>query len=240
MQTVTVRGMPANTHFAHVLVEADYRMKLYGLGLNRVPGLVSYVDKIKTGSKNALVRWFFAPQYESLLVSENELAVSLVGGTVELMTEEESVDQFGNRGEARKAANKASLAFCESFTKNYSKVASFDPVFGELQNCMDLAVLAAFMQNKDYYGVSGLVLDVLGDEDKVSIRTRNAVKHVESVVTAVFRNNQLITPVSGGVVVRPLDEVQSETVSVDTTGKTDKLRDQIKLSNLSDNQWWWD
>lgn len=240
MQTVTVRGMADNTHFAHVLVEADYRMKLYGLGLNRIPGLVSYVDKIKTGSKNALVRWFFAPQYDALLVSENELAVSLVGGTVELMTEEESVDQFGNRGEARKAANKASLAFCESFTKNYSKVASMDPVFGELQNCMDLAVLAAFMQNKDYYGVSGLALDVLGDEDKISIRTRNAVKHVESVVTAVFRNNQLITPVSGGVVVRPLDEVQSETVSVDNTGKTDKLRDQIKLSNLSDNQWWWD
>lgn len=240
MQTVKVMGVPANTHYAHVLVEADYRMKLYGLGLNRLPGLVSYVDKIRTGSKNALVRWFFAPNYESVLVSENDLAMSLVGGSVELMTEEESVDAFGNRDANRKKANSASVAFCSSFTKNYDSIAAADPIFGELKNCMDMAVLAAFMQTKDYYGISGLALDVLGSEDKLSVRTRNTVKHVESVVTAVFRNNQLITPVSGGVVVYPLDQVQGDKVSVDTSGKNERLRDDVKKSNLPDSQWWWD
>ena len=240
MQTVKVMGVPANTHYAHVLVEADYRMKLYGLGLNKLPGLVSYVDKIRTGSKNALVRWFFAPNYESVMVSENDLAVSLVGGSVELMTEEESVDPFGNRDANRKKANSASLAFCTSFTKNYDRIATADPVFGELKNCMDLAVLAAFMQTKDYYGISGLALDVLGSEDKLSVRTRNTVKQVESVVTAVFRNNQLITPVSGGVTVYPLDQVQGEKVKVDTTGKNEELRDSVKMSNLQEGQWWWD
>ncbi len=240
MQTVKVMGVPANTHYAHVLVEADYRMKLYGLGLNRLPGLVSYVDKIRTGSKNALVRWFFAPNYESVLVSENDLAMSLVGGSVELMTEEESVDAFGNRDANRRKANRASVAFCTSFTENYNSIAAADPVFGELKNCMDLAVLAAFMQTKDYYGISGLALDVLGSEDKLSVRTRNTVKHVESVVTAVFRNNQLITPVSGGVVVYPLDQVQGDKVSVDTSGKNERLRDDVKMSNLQDSQWWWD
>lgn len=240
MQTVKVMGVPADTHFGHVLVDADYRMKLYGLGLNRLPGLVSYVDKIRTGSKNALVRWFFAPSYESVMVSENELAVSLVGGTVELMTEEESVDQFGNREANRKKANSASVAFCNSFTKNYASIAAADPVFGELKNCMDLAVLAAFMQSKDYYGLSGLALDVLANEDKLSVRTRNTVKHVESVVTAVFRGNQLITPVSGGVVVYPLEQVQGDKVSVDTTGKNEQLRDEVKLSNVEEGQWWWD
>lgn len=240
MQTVKVMGVPADTHYAHVLVEADYRMKLYGLGLNRLPGLVSYVDKIRTGSKNALVRWFFAPNYESVLVSENDLAMTLVGGSVELMTEEESVDAFGNRDANRKKANRASVAFCTSFTENYNSIAAADAVFGELKNCMDLAVLAAFMQTKDYYGISGLALDVLGSEDKLSVRTRNTVKHVESVVTAVFRNNQLITPVSGGVVVYPLDQVQGDKISVDTSGKNERLRDDVKMSNLPENQWWWD
>lgn len=240
MQTVKVMGVPANTHFGHVLVEADYRMKLYGLGLNRLPGLVSYVDKIRTGSKNALVRWFFAPSYESVLVSENDLAASLVGGSVELMTEEESVDQFGNREANRKKANSASVAFCNSFTKNYDAIAAADPVFGELKNCMDLAVLAAFMQSKDYYGLSGLALDVLANEEKLSIKTLNTVKQVESVVTAVFRNNQLITPVSGGVVVYPLEQVQGDKVSVDASGKNEQLRDDVKMSNLQEGQWWWD
>ncbi len=31
MQTVTLKGVPDNTHFGQVLVEADYRMKLIGL-----------------------------------------------------------------------------------------------------------------------------------------------------------------------------------------------------------------
>ncbi len=240
MQTVRVMGVPANTHYAHVLVEADYRMKLFGLGLERVPGLVAYVDKIRGGSKNALVRWFFSPNYESIQVSENELAATLVGASVELMTENEIVDQFGNRQAAQKTANSASLAFCSSFTKNYDKIAALDPVFGELKNCLDLAVLAALIQSKDFYGVSGLTLDVLGSEEKLSIATLNTVKQVESVVTAVIRNNQLITPVSGGVLVRPLEEIRDEAISVDTTGKTEALRDKVKLSNLQENQWWWD
>ena len=36
----------ANTHFAQVMIEADYRMKLIGIGLERPPvKLASYVDK---------------------------------------------------------------------------------------------------------------------------------------------------------------------------------------------------
>jgi len=55
------------THFAAVLVEADYRMKLIGIGLERPPvRLVSYVDRASPSqiSRNALVRWFFTPDYE--------------------------------------------------------------------------------------------------------------------------------------------------------------------------------
>ena len=32
LQTVTFKGIPTSTHFARVLVEADYRMKLVGIG----------------------------------------------------------------------------------------------------------------------------------------------------------------------------------------------------------------
>ena len=45
MQVITVGGIPASTHFAQVMVEADYRMKLIGIGLERAPvRLKSYVD----------------------------------------------------------------------------------------------------------------------------------------------------------------------------------------------------
>ena len=37
LQVITVGGVPASTHFAQVLVEADYRMKLIGIGLEEPP-----------------------------------------------------------------------------------------------------------------------------------------------------------------------------------------------------------
>jgi hypothetical protein len=46
LQTVTFRGIPSSTHFARVLVEADYRMKLIGIGLEQLPVPVkSYVQR---------------------------------------------------------------------------------------------------------------------------------------------------------------------------------------------------
>ena len=45
-QIVSVYGVAPSTHFAQVMVEADYRMKLIGIGLERPPvKLVSYVDR---------------------------------------------------------------------------------------------------------------------------------------------------------------------------------------------------
>ena len=65
LQTVTFKGIPDSTHFARVLVEADYRMKLIGIGLERLPvPLKSYVDRANpsTVSANAMERWYFQPE----------------------------------------------------------------------------------------------------------------------------------------------------------------------------------
>src|SRR6476659_10851073 len=46
MQVITVGGVSPKTHFAQVMVEADYRMKLIGIGLENPPvHLTSYVDR---------------------------------------------------------------------------------------------------------------------------------------------------------------------------------------------------
>ena len=40
LQTVTIQGISPKTHFAQVLVEADYRMKLIGIDLEQPPAPV--------------------------------------------------------------------------------------------------------------------------------------------------------------------------------------------------------
>jgi hypothetical protein len=66
LNEVTITGIPAGTHFAHVLTEADYRMKLIGIGLQAPPvPMQNYVSRLTAAmtSTNALVRWFFVPDY---------------------------------------------------------------------------------------------------------------------------------------------------------------------------------
>ena len=81
-QIVTFHGIPANTHFAQVLAEADYRMKLIGIGLEQPPvDITTYVEKANPGSvsRNAMARWYFVPDYESVRQSKDGLAIQLVG-----------------------------------------------------------------------------------------------------------------------------------------------------------------
>ena len=66
-RTVSINGVSPKTHFAQVMVEADYRMKLIGIGLETPPvQLVSYVERASPAqvSRNALQRWFFVPDYQ--------------------------------------------------------------------------------------------------------------------------------------------------------------------------------
>ena len=53
----------AEAHFAQVLVEADYRMKLIGIGLEKpAVKITSYVSKARPkAGKNALHRWYSYP-----------------------------------------------------------------------------------------------------------------------------------------------------------------------------------
>ncbi len=100
MQNISVNGVSPKTHFAQVMVEADYRMKLIGIGLEKPPiKLVTYVDRATASefNSNALQRWFFVPDYECVRVSNDNLAMELVGDGVKLVGENELVSASGQR-----------------------------------------------------------------------------------------------------------------------------------------------
>lgn len=99
MQRVRVDGIPADTHFAQVMVEADYRMKLIGIGLQPPPvRMTTFIDAASPGqiSRNALIRWYFVPDYECVRASADGLAMELVGDGVKLVGENELVTATGS------------------------------------------------------------------------------------------------------------------------------------------------
>ncbi len=243
LQNVRIMGVPATTHFAQVLVEADYRMKLIGIGLERMPvkQFVSYVDKASptSVSRNAMQRWFFVPNYECLRVTADGQGMELVGDGVKLVNADEIVNADGTRAKSG-TTDAASKMFTESFTKKYADVASVAPVYAQMRNCIDLAVAAAFIQQKDYYSKAGWSLGVFADEAAYPVENLNAPQQVETTVASIWKGNRLMTPIGGGVHIEPRQALSESNLLADEEGKVAALREKLDLKALAKDQWWWD
>ncbi len=237
-----VLGVSPNTHLAQVMVEADYRMKLIGLGVEhtRIRQFATYIDKATpTGSNNGLQRWYFEPNYECVRVSEDHEAMELVGDGVKLVGENEHVGADGQRIKTG-SSNRASMAFTSSFTKYYSEIARRSPVYAQLRDVIDMAVAAAFIQHEGYYAKSGWDMQLFGDESRFPVEVYNSPVQVDTVVTSVRKGTRLITPVAGGVHVEAELVLKSENLLTDKDGKIEQVRKATKLDHLQPGQWWWD
>jgi len=242
LQQVRINGVSPQTHFAQVLVEADYRMKLIGIGLERPPvKIVSYVERANPSAvaRNALQRWYFVPNYESVRVSDNGLAMELVGEGVQLVGADELVRADGTRV-ATGQDDRASKAFVDSFTQRYPELARHSPVYAQLRNLIDMAIVAAFIQQQDYYSRSGWALGVLGDEQAVSVETYEVPRQVETAVNALWKGRTLMTPIGGGVHIQAAQALSAGNLLPDEGGKVQQLHQSVDVRQLGDGRWWWD
>ncbi len=241
-QLVSINGVSPKTRFAQVMVEADYRMKLIGIGLERPPvRLVSYVERAKPADvgRNAMQRWFFVPDYQCVRESDDKLGMELVGDGVKLVGADEVVTRSGERQSALGRANRASLTFVQSFTKQYAELAERSPVYAELRNLIDLAVAAAYIQQEDYCGKAGWKMEFFGSEEAFPVETYEIPQTVQSAVNAIWKGHTLMTPIGGGVQIQAAKALDSENVLADEKGKVGKLRETVK-PDLAAGQWWWD
>jgi hypothetical protein len=242
LQTIRIEGVAATTHFAQVLVEADYRMKLIGIGLETPAVKIdSYISRAnpRDVSRNALQRWFFTPNYDCVRVADDDLAMALEGEGVQLVSEDQLV-QAGGARVATGRTDRASQAFVQSFTQKYSELAGKEPVYAQLRNLIDMAIAAAFIQDRDYYGRVNWQLGVFGSEDKFPVETYPEPRQTESAVNVVWKGNTLMTPIGGGVNIQPLVALSEGHLKADEEGAVKAARQQIQVPEVDKNRWWWD
>lgn len=242
LQKVTIRGIPAETHFARVLVEADYRMKLIGIGLEKLPiHFTSYVHRAAPHqvAQNAMERWYFEPNYEGVTVSPDGLAMQLSKHGVKLVGANERVGAKGERA-AGGRGNRASEAFCREFTEKYDDIARVAPVYAQMRLLIDAAIAAAYIQEQDFYGQAGWEMPLLGDESQFAVETHTSPEQVETAVNAIWKGNTLMTPLGGGVNVQPRLALSRERLQLDEAGTTEKQRAAAGPESLESGQWWWD
>jgi hypothetical protein len=241
-QNVTIEGVSAKTHFAQVLVEADYRMKLIGIGLERppvrIPSWASMANPSAV-SRNALQRWYFTPNYQAVRVSDDFNAMELVGAGVKLIGVDELVRADGTRVASGKV-DKASKTFTETFTREYEELAKRVPVYGQLRNLINMSIAAAYIQQQDFYGKASWDMSTFASEKLLPCDTYLPPSKVDTAVNAIWKNNTLMTPIGGGVNIQPTQALLSSNILKDEDKSVEKTQKSAAPINLKDGQWWWD
>jgi len=201
-QTITLDGVPATSHFARVLVAADYRMKRIAMGFEPSPvaGIPCYLNMIKTASKSmSTPRWWLEPNYEPILHSADKLAWCLQGASVKAMTEHDVAaanGQIQHTGRANSLAQK----WADSMTANYGDLAVASPVFGQLQNCMDMAIVAALVVAEDMKTrAGGCDISSLFSDEIAPVEEYFVPENVGTKSTLVKKRGGWVISASGGV-----------------------------------------
>ena len=118
-------------------------------------------------------------------------------------------------------------------TENYAELSKALPVFGELRNCFDLAVVAALLTHEGLLVKAGCELGILMDSDKLQCPELPTASTVPSLASHTQTRRGLIVSVSGGVEIDPwslLDNAQ-ETASIAPITK--------RAAEKHDQRWWW-
>ncbi len=151
-QNVRVYGIDPGSRAARTLVEADYRMKLVGIereeGTLHVPSYFKIVrDSGREPPSMGLLRWWFTVNYNALLTSPERDVYELSGQGVRLSSEDEFLSAQGQRVSTG-VADARNQQFSDNFTKHFAEIAQKYPIYADLRNVFDLAVVSAVLKNE--------------------------------------------------------------------------------------------
>src|SRR6185503_9334298 len=110
-----------------------------------IEGLPSYLEMLQEPSaplpKNSMPRWWMAAKYEPLLKDEAGLAWELRGPGVQTLAEDGRQGARGTVIAVKSSGSSLTKKWAEAMTARYEALAAKVPIFAELRNCMDLAVV---------------------------------------------------------------------------------------------------
>jgi len=245
-QDIRVYGVPSDSRVARVIVEADYRMKLIGVGkLSAGPHVPDYFDllakhpEVASGSLDAL-RWWLTMHYDSVMHSEQHNAFEIAGSSVQCKSENQFISEQGQQVGTGKA-EPINRQFAATFTEHYAEIAQRDPVFADLQGVFDLALVAALIQQERVDERLGWDRGVFAVNGGYHTASYAVPKETESVVShRVFNGKDVVVQVAGGVRADLLSVLNDASVRQESPRLDGVSKGSRPASNLPEGRWWWD
>jgi hypothetical protein len=146
------------------------------------------------------------------------------------MTEDQFLDASGQR----KSTGKTDLLakkWADLMTAHYEELSTQDAIFGQLRNCIDMAVLAALITKENLADKSGWDMAVLTSSE-LPVESYYAPHQVDSQASAVQKNGAWILSVSGGIMINPWQPVAEPQQSAELASIRAK-------ADAPSDRWWW-
>lgn len=242
MQDISVSGVPAESHLAQVLVEADIRMKRQSIGVDPPPvkGFQSHLAMTQK-NENMMQRWWFTPLYDAFTRTDDGLGYQFSGPRLQLMSQDELLGPSGKRLNAT-FTQVSSQKFAKQFTARFTEIAAAVPIFAELQNVVDLLVLAALMNKERLPEKAGWTPGLFYDSERAPTHRTNVPRQVTSISNFKVAGQSLyIAQVGGGIVVEAPALLRDAEFEKDSGGKLSQARaESLKTERGTTVRWWWD
>jgi hypothetical protein len=245
LQDVEINGVPADSRVAEVIFEADYRLKMIGIGaLPGGSGVSSVFDLFpKTGEVRSrrmdALRWWLSMKYDAVLHSPDRNLFEIKGSAVLCQSENEKISAAGQRIHTGKSAA-ANRLFAANFTAHYSELAAQDPVFADLQNIFDLSLVAALLADNRVADRIGWDLGSFAADGAYRTAHYQSPKSIMSVVNhRVYGGKDIVVQVAGGVD-GEIRQVLHDRHVFRETATLAGLETKGRAPELPEGRWWWD
>ena len=243
-QDIELWGVPRDSRVARVVTEADYRLKMIGIGKleggSHVPSIFELmtVEEQKSSKLDAL-RWWLTMKYDAILHSPDHNVFEIQGPSVQCLSENQFLTEKGERVGTGQS-DVTNRTFAVNFTQHYAELAQRDIAFADLQNVFDLALVAALLQNDGIADRIGWDFGSFASHGMYEPAVYAAPREVESVANhRVYRGKDIVVQVAGGVRGDLMSVVRDRNVMKPST-TLKNMTAHAAPSNQPQGRWWWD
>ena len=199
--------------------------------------------KLKPGEQAPqldVLRWWFTMKYDAVEATAARDAFEVKGPGVQLQSENELLTKLGKRVHTGQS-NPLNQQFAVNFTKQFAQLAVKYPLYADLQNLFDLALVAALIDTERLHDQTGWQLTCFAKDGDYQPQLEAQPKQVDSVINhRVVNEKQILVGVSGGVNADPWSFVRGKAVRENNYGELKAQRSISKPKQLPDDAWWWD
>jgi hypothetical protein len=171
-QQVRLFGAPADSRIAFICVAADYQLKRYTTVVDPFPlaGIGHPIDNSRPAGNG----FWFEPMLDKLLVAPDGNAYEIRGQRIQLKA---GAIPFDTKGATERAK-----AWSAKVTQNVPQLAAAVPLYADLQNIVDVAVVGALIQKDDLDKKVGWDMSWLMDESKFQTRSIPIPRTCDTIV----------------------------------------------------------